>query len=99
MRRADGPNQLWSWDITYLPTNVGGVCLYLYRVVVWSIAVQLLFECFDLPLVLGAELLELLLLGHRQHRLGVGILGGLPPTAHLLTKKTPLTAVCPVSTT
>jgi hypothetical protein len=24
-RRADGPNQLWSWDITYLPTSVRGV--------------------------------------------------------------------------
>ena len=21
-QRADGPNQLWSWDITYLPTSV-----------------------------------------------------------------------------
>jgi transposase InsO family protein len=36
-RRADGPNQLWSWDITYLPTSVRGVWLYLYLVVdVWS---------------------------------------------------------------
>ncbi|MCP9889432.1 hypothetical protein KBY96_16090 [Cyanobium sp. ATX 6A2] len=24
-RRADGPNQLWSWVITYLPTSVRGV--------------------------------------------------------------------------
>ena len=28
--RAAGPNQVWSWDITYLPTTVRGVCLYLY---------------------------------------------------------------------
>jgi transposase InsO family protein len=36
-RRADGPSQLWSWDITYLPTSVRGVWLYLYLVVdVWS---------------------------------------------------------------
>ena len=27
---ADGPNQLWSWDITYLAQNVKGVFFYLY---------------------------------------------------------------------
>ena len=32
-------------------------------------------------------------LGYRHHRLGIGILGGLPPTAHLLRKQTPLPAV------
>jgi hypothetical protein len=44
--RAAGPNQVWSWDITYLPTNVRGVWLYLYlvidvwnrKVVVWDVA-------------------------------------------------------------
>jgi transposase InsO family protein len=30
--RADAPNQLWSWDITYLPTTVRGVFFYLYLV-------------------------------------------------------------------
>ena len=29
---ASGPNQLYSWDITYLPTRVRGVFLYLYLV-------------------------------------------------------------------
>jgi hypothetical protein len=33
------------------------------------------------------------LLGHRQHRLGVGILSGLTPAAHLLRKEPPLAAI------
>jgi hypothetical protein len=34
---ADGPNRVWSWDISFLPTTVRGVWLYLYLVVdVWS---------------------------------------------------------------
>jgi transposase InsO family protein len=35
--RAAGPNGLWSWDITYLPTTVRGIRIYLYLVIdVWS---------------------------------------------------------------
>jgi putative transposase len=35
--QADGPNQLWCWDITYLPTMVKGLWLYLYMIMdVWS---------------------------------------------------------------
>ena len=34
---ATGPNQVWSWDITYLRTPVRGLFFYLYMVVdVWS---------------------------------------------------------------
>jgi len=34
---ASKPNQLWSWDITWLPTVVRGVYLHLYLVMdVWS---------------------------------------------------------------
>ena len=35
--RATGPNQVWSWDITYLPGPVRGSYFYLYSVLdVWS---------------------------------------------------------------
>jgi len=37
VHRATGPNQVWSWDITWLPTVVRGRFLYLYLVMdVWS---------------------------------------------------------------
>ena len=29
---ASGPNQVWSWDISYLPTQVSGIYFYLYLV-------------------------------------------------------------------
>ena len=34
---AHGPHQVWRWDITYLPTPVRGVLLYVYLILdVWS---------------------------------------------------------------
>jgi putative transposase len=37
VHRATKPNQVWSWDITWLPTAVRGRFLYLYLVMdVWS---------------------------------------------------------------
>lgn len=37
MHTATGPNQVWSWDITYLPTPTNGRYFYLYLVLdVWS---------------------------------------------------------------
>ena len=34
---ATGPNQVWAWDITYLPTDVRGRFWYLYSIIdVWS---------------------------------------------------------------
>jgi putative transposase len=46
LHRATGPNQVWSWDITWLPTTVRGIYLHLYvlmdvwsrRIVGWRIA-------------------------------------------------------------
>ncbi len=29
---ATGPNQVWTWDITYLPTDIKGVFYYLYMI-------------------------------------------------------------------
>lgn len=38
--KAFGPNQVWSWDITYLRTNIKGKFLYLYMIVdIWSRAI------------------------------------------------------------
>ena len=37
VHQASRPNQVWSWDITWLPTTVRGRYLYLYLVMdVWS---------------------------------------------------------------
>jgi len=37
VHRATGKNQVWSWDITWLPTTVRGRFLYLYLIMdVWS---------------------------------------------------------------
>jgi len=36
-RRATGPGQVWSWDITYLRSSVTGIFFYLYLFIdVWS---------------------------------------------------------------
>lgn len=46
LHTAMGPNQIWSWDITWLPTEIRGMYFYLYlfmdvwsrRIVGWTIA-------------------------------------------------------------
>lgn len=30
---ATGPNQVWTWDITYLPTSIKGMFFYLYMII------------------------------------------------------------------
>lgn len=38
--KATGPNQVWSWDITYLPSSVKGIYYYLYMFEdIWSRAI------------------------------------------------------------
>jgi transposase InsO family protein len=35
--RATGPNHVWNWEISYLPTSLKGIWLHLYLVIdVWS---------------------------------------------------------------
>jgi transposase InsO family protein len=56
---ADGPNQVWAWDITFLPTEVRGRFLKLYVVIdVWSrmIVGAVVHEVEDASL--AAELIE-----------------------------------------
>jgi transposase InsO family protein len=37
VHRAGGPNQVWSWDITWLPTTIRGRYIFLYLILdVWS---------------------------------------------------------------
>lgn len=37
VHQATGPNEVWSWDISWLPTTVRGAYLYLYLIMdVWS---------------------------------------------------------------
>ena len=67
--RADGPNQVWSWDISFLQTTVRGVWLYLYLVVdVWSRKVV----AWDVAEVesseIAAELVQRACLKERYHR-------------------------------
>jgi putative transposase len=67
--RADGPNQVWSWDISFLPTTVRGVWLYLYLVVdVWSRKVV----AWDVAEVesaqIAADLVQRACLKERYHR-------------------------------
>lgn len=30
---ANGPNQVWTWDISYLPTQIAGLYVYLYMII------------------------------------------------------------------
>ena len=57
---ATGPCQLWSWDITYLKTDVKGIFIYLYMIMdVWSrkIVAAKVFEeeCMEHSSILFAQ--------------------------------------------
>lgn len=58
-KRATGPGQVWSWDITYLRSSVAGMFFYLYLFVdVWSRKV-VAFDVHEVESTdLAAELLE-----------------------------------------
>ena len=58
------------------------------------IALELYLESLDLPMVLGAELLRLLLLFQGQVLFFIGLLGGLPPELYLLKVQGPIPEVC-----
>jgi transposase InsO family protein len=78
--RAIAPNQLWSWDITYLPTTVRGIWLYLYLVIyVWSRKVvawdvdELEDPAVAAELVIRASLKERISRGRKQPLIPPGV--------------------------
>jgi putative transposase len=57
--RATGPGQVWSWDITYLRSNVAGRFFYLYIFLdIWSRKVVAWDVCEEESTERAAELLE-----------------------------------------
>ncbi len=62
---ATGPNQLWSWDITYLKSPVRGLFFYLYmvedvwsrKIVGWEVHEE---ECMELSSALVRRICEIL---------------------------------------
>jgi putative transposase len=60
VREATGPNQVWSWDITWLRSPVRGLFYYLYlvvdlysrKIVAWSVHAE---ECAELASALARE--------------------------------------------
>ena len=67
--RADGPNQVWSWDISFLPTTLRGVWLYLYLVVdVWSRKVVAWDVAEAESAEIAADLVQRACLKERYHR-------------------------------
>jgi transposase InsO family protein len=66
---ADGPNQVWCWDITYLPTTVRGVWLYLYLMIdVWSRKVVAWDVAEAESAEIAADLVQRACLKERYHR-------------------------------
>lgn len=65
---ACGPNEVWSWDITYLRGSIRGLFFYLYAIIdIWDRSI-VGFEIFDRESsALAAQLLERTC--HRQGRL------------------------------
>ena len=69
--RANGPNQVWSWDITYLPSRTRGTYFYLYVVLdIWSRKIVAhsvrTTECAEHARNFLAQAIEGAGVGHRQ---------------------------------
>jgi transposase InsO family protein len=64
---AQGPNELWSWDITYLPAAVKGTFYYLYLFVdVWS---RRIMKAVVLPEESSDHAAELIRVACAEHRI------------------------------
>lgn len=56
---ASGPNQVYSWDITYLKTNIRGIFFYLYLAIdIWSRKIVGFKVHGEESMELGAEFVE-----------------------------------------
>jgi len=56
---ATGPNQVYSWDITYLKTNIRGIFFYLYMAIdIWSRKIVGFKVHAEESMELGAEFVE-----------------------------------------
>jgi transposase InsO family protein len=66
--RAEAPNEIWSWDVTYLPTSTRGLFFYLYLIIDLFSRKIVGFEVFDAENVANS----CQVLNQAIHREGIG---------------------------